>query len=118
MFPYTTRGKKYARKSEATVDIPQVWYDLSSMVVHKEAGFRTLYLLLSTGRERQSPISCTSGPGNQITDIRQWFLFDDSKVTLAKEAEVLDADAYLLFYLVRSLDGPIEQKSAAAGSSA
>lgn len=38
----------------------------------------------------------------------QWFLFDDSKVTLAGEAAVLGADAYLLFYIIRSLDGLAE----------
>lgn len=33
----------------------------------------------------------------------QWFLFNDDQVTAASEAEVLNADAYLLFYTLRSL---------------
>ena len=33
----------------------------------------------------------------------QWFHFDDSVVSLATEAQVLGAKAYLLFYVVRSL---------------
>ncbi|KAI9871069.1 MAG: hypothetical protein M1830_003479 [Pleopsidium flavum] len=99
MFPYTTRGKKHARKSEDAGVSPQVWYDLSSVIVHKgklDSGHYICY--------------CRKG--------ENWFLFDDSKVMLAKGAEVLDADAYLLFYLVRSLDGPTEQKLPPAGSSA
>ena len=30
-------------------------------------------------------------------------MFDDNKVTLATEKQVLGADAYLLFYMVRAL---------------
>ena len=45
-----------------------------------------------------------------MTDFAQWFLFDDSKVTLAGEADVLGADAYLLFYIIRSLDGLAEHE--------
>lgn len=33
-----------------------------------------------------------------------WFMFDDSKVVLVSEADVLAAEAYLLFYMVGSLD--------------
>ena len=40
----------------------------------------------------------------------QWFKFDDSKVTVASEKTVLDADAYLLFYLIRSLSGVEKEK--------
>lgn len=31
-------------------------------------------------------------------------MFDDSKVVLVSEADVLGAEAYLLFYMVGSLD--------------
>lgn len=34
---------------------------------------------------------------------KQWFRFDDSMVTLATEKDVLGAQAYLLFYVVRNL---------------
>jgi ubiquitin carboxyl-terminal hydrolase 22/27/51 len=33
-----------------------------------------------------------------------WFMFDDSKVVLASEKEVLAAEAYLLFYMVQALE--------------
>ena len=37
-----------------------------------------------------------------IWDIK-WVLFNDDRVTVASEAEVLNADAYLLFYNLRTL---------------
>ena len=33
----------------------------------------------------------------------RWCLFNDDKVTLVSEGDVLNADAYLLFYTLRSL---------------
>ncbi len=33
----------------------------------------------------------------------QWFRFDDHKVTVASEAQVLGAEAFVLFYIIRSL---------------
>ena len=33
----------------------------------------------------------------------QWFKYDDQKVTIASEREVMAADAYLLFFVVRQL---------------
>ena len=33
-----------------------------------------------------------------------WFMFDDSKVILVSEAEVLAAEAYLLFYMASGLE--------------
>lgn len=33
----------------------------------------------------------------------QWTLFNDDRVTAVSEAEVLNADAYLLFYNLRHL---------------
>ena len=35
----------------------------------------------------------------------QWFSFNDHKVEPAKTSDVLSARAYLLFYVIRSLDG-------------
>ena len=62
----------------------QGWYDLSTVVMHvgkMDAGHYLCY--------------CRRDD--------QWFKFDDSKVTLADESTVLHADAYMLFYVVRSL---------------
>lgn len=60
-------------------------YDLSSVVVHK-------------GKIDN---------GHYISYARQgdeWFRFDDSMVVEVREKEVLDAEAYLLFYVIRQLD--------------
>jgi ubiquitin carboxyl-terminal hydrolase 22/27/51 len=60
-------------------------YDLASAIVHDGAGLNE---------------------GHYIAYIRQgdrWCLFNDDKVTLVSEGDVLNADAYLLFYTLRSL---------------
>ena len=33
----------------------------------------------------------------------QWFSFNDHRVELAKKSDVLNGQAYLLFYIIRSL---------------
>lgn len=40
---------------------------------------------------------------HSITNSEQWFKFDDHKVTMASESHVLGAEAFLLFYIIRSL---------------
>ena len=43
-------------------------------------------------------------PDTTLTDLSyQWMLFNDDQVTAVTEADVLNADAYLLFYNLRSL---------------
>lgn len=45
-------------------------------------------------------------PGHYVSYCRvadQWFKFNDHKVELASKSDVLGAQAYLLFYIVRSL---------------
>ncbi|KAB8079422.1 ubiquitin carboxyl-terminal hydrolase [Aspergillus leporis] len=77
MLPYTTNPKPGLDKSKYV-------YDLSSAVVHKgklDAGHYYVY--------------CRQG--------NEWILFNDDQVTPVTEAEVLNADAYLLFYSLRSL---------------
>jgi ubiquitin carboxyl-terminal hydrolase 22/27/51 len=56
-------------------------YDLSAVIVHKGD--------ISSGHYI-----------NYAREGRNWFLFDDSKVVLVDEAEVLRAEAYLLLYCV------------------
>ncbi|OJJ49168.1 hypothetical protein ASPZODRAFT_1411344 [Penicilliopsis zonata CBS 506.65] len=78
MLPFTTNPN--CQK----VDKSRYMYDLSSAVVHKgklDAGHYYVY--------------CRQGD--------QWMLFNDDQVTAVTEAEVLKADAYLLFYNLRSL---------------
>ncbi|KZF18900.1 ubiquitin carboxyl-terminal hydrolase 2 [Xylona heveae TC161] len=81
MTPYTTRYRSGLMSGSLQGSYV---YELSSVIVHKgslESGHYISY----------------SREGNE------WFMFDDNKVTLALEAEVLEADAYLLFYIVRAL---------------
>ena len=40
---------------------------------------------------------------NYAREGKDWFLFDDSKVVLVNEAEVLGAEAYLLLYVLRDV---------------
>ncbi|OXV08546.1 hypothetical protein Egran_03693 [Elaphomyces granulatus] len=78
MLPYTT--KPHSQNGAKS----KYLYDLASAVVHKgklEAGHYFVY--------------CRQGD--------QWMLFNDDQVTAVTEAEVLNADAYLLFYTLRSL---------------
>ncbi|OGM50094.1 ubiquitin carboxyl-terminal hydrolase [Aspergillus bombycis] len=84
MLPYTTNPNSRADKSRYI-------YDLSSAVVHKgklDAGITTS----TAGRV-----------------MRFWILFNDDQVTSVTEADVLSADAYLLFYNLRSLAGAPSQ---------
>ncbi|KAF1808465.1 cysteine proteinase [Eremomyces bilateralis CBS 781.70] len=86
MYPYTTRAKSHPIKPGSIQNPPpSCVYELSSVVVHKgkiDSGHYVSY-------SREGP---------------DWFQFDDVKVTLASEAEVLDANAYLLFYVLRGLE--------------
>jgi ubiquitin carboxyl-terminal hydrolase 22/27/51 len=76
-----------AIKSNYNINSPanSLTYELSSVIVHK-------------GKIDSGHYVSYSREGND------WFLFDDSKVVLVSEAEVLDANAYLLFYTVGSLE--------------
>lgn len=90
MWPYTTRAKSAAaaesKKGPVNAEsAPSCVYELSSVVVHK-------------GKLDSGHYISYSREGSE------WFQFDDSKVILASEAEVLAANAYLLFYIVRELD--------------
>ncbi|KAF2459296.1 hypothetical protein BDY21DRAFT_362068 [Lineolata rhizophorae] len=100
MYPYTTRAKqsglpnsaspvKGGTKNDANSKHwephPSLFYELSAVIVHKgkiDSGHYVAYT--------------RDGP--------DWFLFDDSKVVLVSEKEVLEANAYLLMYVVRSLE--------------
>lgn len=60
-------------------------YELSSVIVHK-------------GKIDSGHYVSYSREGSD------WFMFDDSKVVLVSEAEVLAAEAYILFYMVGGLE--------------
>ncbi|GAA87954.1 ubiquitin C-terminal hydrolase Ubp8 [Aspergillus luchuensis IFO 4308] len=83
-FPLSINMLPYTTCPQAKVDRSRFVYDLSSAVVHQgklDAGHYYVY--------------CRQGD--------DWVLFNDDKVTAVTEAEVLNADAYLLFYNLRSL---------------
>lgn len=71
---------------EAVAPVPsRPVYELSSVIVHKGKMDNGHYV--SYAREGD-----------------EWFLFDDSKVVLVEEREVLGAEAYMLFYVIREID--------------
>lgn len=95
--PYTTAHKAAIKAAKASpsgtvqsnhnVNSPtnSLVYELSSVIVHK-------------GKIDSGHYVSYSREGND------WFMFDDSKVVLVSEAEVLAAEAYLLFYMVSGLE--------------
>ncbi|KAH8727111.1 ubiquitin carboxyl-terminal hydrolase-like protein 22 [Phaeosphaeriaceae sp. PMI808] len=95
--PYTTSHQQILKKSMKSTGAPptnyntntpvnSLVYELSSVIVHK-------------GKIDSGHYVSYSREGND------WFMFDDSKVVLASEAEVLAAEAYLLFYMIGGLEG-------------
>jgi ubiquitin carboxyl-terminal hydrolase 22/27/51 len=83
MAPYTSKYRNQDTKENIELS-RQCTYDLLSVVVHVGE--------IETGHY----ISFC-----RVND--QWFKFNDHKVVLAKKTEVLNAQAYLLFYIVRHL---------------
>ncbi|KAG9202132.1 hypothetical protein G6514_004566 [Epicoccum nigrum] len=95
LFPYTTAHKEQVKASKAAglpitnfnMNSPanNITYELASVIVHK-------------GKIDSGHYVSYSREGND------WFAFDDSKVVLADEAEVLRAEAYIVTYMIGSLD--------------
>ncbi|KAK7528092.1 ubiquitin carboxyl-terminal hydrolase 2 [Phyllosticta citriasiana] len=100
MYPYTvqartsssatassspSKGSSKIVAHDPNVRHPTVLYDLSSVIVHK-------------GKLDSGHYVSFSRKGSE------WFMFDDSKVVYASEADVLRAEAYILIYVVRSLE--------------
>lgn len=93
--PYTAAHKEHAKAAKASglpntnfnMNSPSngLTYELSSVIVHK-------------GKIDSGHYVSYSREGND------WFAFDDSKVVLANEAEVLNAEAYIVTYMISSLD--------------
>ena len=103
MSPYTSRAHRKKKTNENQPLSPLLvspltprspgWYDLSTVVVHEGLEVTGGHYYCFCRRDDQ------------------WFKFDDHRVTLATEAQVLDANAYLLFYIIRHL-GPGAEKTA------
>ena len=80
MYPYTTQG--LGNQVDRNERCPLYLFDLSAVIVHK-------------GKIDAGHYICYCREGND------WFMFDDSKVVLVSESEVLEANAYLLFYVIK-----------------
>lgn len=96
LYPYTTAFRSSSPAPSKTATPPNtshntnapanvLIYELSSVVVHK-------------GKIDSGHYISYSREGDD------WFMFDDSKVVLASEKEVLGVEAYLLFYTVQCLE--------------
>ncbi|KAJ4300672.1 hypothetical protein N0V90_002760 [Kalmusia sp. IMI 367209] len=96
LYPYTTEYRSTQTKGSKQSSPPNtnhnvntpancLIYELSSVIVHK-------------GKIDSGHYISYSREGDD------WFMFDDSKVVLVGEAEVLGAEAYLLFYMVGTLE--------------
>ena len=105
MLPYTTKSQS------KNVDKSKYMYDLSSVVVHKGKLDAGHYFAFCRQGDQVCyhafiySMSVSSSLYTDISSLQKWMLFDDDKVTAAKEADVLNVDAYLLFYGLRSLPG-------------
>jgi ubiquitin carboxyl-terminal hydrolase 22/27/51 len=96
LYPYTSKHKSTHPKTSKIANIApsnhnmntptnSLIYELATVIVHK-------------GKMDSGHYVSYSREGND------WFMFDDSKVVLVTEAEVLSAEAYLLFYMVNALE--------------
>lgn len=101
MLPYTTRGR--GADSKDAFDLGRsCTYDLLSVVVHVGE--------IDTGQlihgEPISILLLTGYLGHYVSYCRvgdQWFKFNDHKVEMASKSDVMSAQPYLLFYIIRSL---------------
>jgi ubiquitin carboxyl-terminal hydrolase 22/27/51 len=107
MMPYTTKGKKSKKgreegKGEEGHDDERggddgggdrFTYELESVIVHEgkaiEQGHYFAFCRGTSGEER----------GGR----REWYMFNDAKVTVAAEGLVLEQEAYLLFYSLKRI---------------
>lgn len=113
MLPYTARVR--SRDSRENMELERsCTYDLLSVVVHVgeiETGHYVSYCRV--GDQASYPRSACYSYCSNATLARyfrlplsvqlQWFKFNDHKVELASISDVLGAQAYLLFYIIRSL---------------
>lgn len=103
MLPYTNRVR--SRDNRESMELQRsCTYDLLSVVVHVgeiDTGHYVSYCRV--GDQVMLPIPHLSRfiLANQYH--LQWFKFNDHKVELASVSEVLGSQAYLLFYIIRSL---------------
>ena len=119
MKPYTTRGGGRRGKGKSSGkngkdegsrtgeveggggDDGRFLYELESVIVHEgkaiEQGHYFAFCRAAPPAENQSP--------RAETGRREWYMFNDAKVTVAAENLVLEQEAYLLFYSLKRICG-------------
>ncbi|KAI9710524.1 MAG: hypothetical protein M1820_002660 [Bogoriella megaspora] len=98
--PYTTRAHDANISSKSTNGTNGVVYGATG--VKKEAGdVQALYSLCSVVVHKGKMDS--GHYVNYAKEGGEWFMFDDAKVTMVGEKEVLSAEAYLLFYVAQDI---------------
>jgi ubiquitin carboxyl-terminal hydrolase 22/27/51 len=135
MRPYTTKGGKKskptaddaaddkakgrrmtdAKDDGAKDDLPdgdRFLYDLESVIVHEgKAIEQGHYFAFCRGATLNAPPSSTASTTTTTTTTpsppakREWYMFNDAKVTVAAEPLVLEQEAYLLFYSLKRVCG-------------
>lgn len=60
----------------------------------------------STNQAQTTTSSSTTHTTSNPTSKREWYMFNDAKVTVAAEPLVLEQEAYLLFYSLKRICGP------------
>lgn len=102
MRPYTTtRRTRMGEKAGGDEEEGRFLYELESVIVHEgKAIEQGHYFAFCRGVED----SVGMGKGT-ATARREWYMFNDAKVTAAAEPLVLEQEAYLLFYSLKRICG-------------
>jgi len=100
MFPYTNRARVQDSKQQNFELARGCTYDLQSVVVHVgnlESGQFNFQVWHRKHTDNTGHYVSYSRVGNQ------WLKFNDHTVTLASKSQVLNEQAFLLFYVIQSL---------------
>ena len=105
MLPYTTRGQSEGGKDSHELSRSCV-YDLLSVVEHVGEIDTGHYVSYCRVGDQVRCFDSLSGAPRVCTNdacYTKWFSFNDHRVELAKKSDVLGSQAYLLFYIIRTL---------------
>ncbi len=111
MKPYTTKGGKKEKGKgggsgggggEDKEEGGRFMYELESVIVHEgKAIEQGHYFAFCRGMVTEPSAGTTAGSPER----REWYMFNDAKVTVAAEGLVLEQEAYLLFYSLKRVCG-------------
>lgn len=96
LFPYTAQHKSSQTKASKSQSPPNTNHNINSPA--NSLNYELVGVIVHKGKIDSGHYVSYAREGND------WFMFDDSKVILVSEAEVLGAEAYLLFYMVSGLE--------------